>query len=954
MHRAVLVPFTVSLLVIGSLHLEAGEETSPISLHDRIDQICSNTAFGPVAVTTDDSTFLKRVYLDLIGRIPTISETRSFLSDERPDKRVLLVDDLLNRPDFARHMAIVFDVMLMERRGGKHVTTDDFRNYLEESFKTNKSYLTLVREILGADGTPEKIRPASAFYLERDVEPTLLTRELGRTFFGVDLQCAQCHDHPNIADYHQQDFYGLQAFVIRASLFRPDDKQPGLIMESAEGEANFKSVFTDREGLTGPRVIGGEEVVEAKLTPSQQYQVAPAKNVRHIPTHSRLASLSENTTGQPTEAFNRNIANRLWRQMFGRGLVEPVDLHHSGNPPVNPELLSAISTGFVELNYDVKSFLREIALSQTYQRSAQLPETTESIAELESRIKTLQETADTQLAQSYEADKLVDQAIETLDVAVAEVKPLRDSIAAANKTASEALAARDKAAVQVEARKKEISEKQSQQALVADAAAKAKIASETLKDDAELTAAADTIQKKADALAAAIIPLQESEKTEIAALEAAEAHLHQTESAEQTAIAAALPGEEKVRNLRDKLIELRFAAAANRNQSQLAKRDVAMLQAMFDQETATQKIAALTKRIPELTTMQADTERTIGMLATAVSDHQTQLDAALAESTRLRTRIESAEQARISHRDTALVLVNSLAQVSLTEQSSTMSQQLAAAKVQLTSSLQTIESTTADLDQRLSQWKSGLEVNEVAAAAQRTAIENTTQQLTASQSTLAQIDRELQEAHLQWEVHQKAAAANREAVINFATQRSNIAGIIPLTPEQLGWSLLAATGQADRQRAAESAKYAQEHPLSEEDQKNPEKLAEQERAIDAATKTALNGVVNRLVQMFGGGVGQPQHEFFATADQALFFSNGGELRGWLSPSGGNLTDRLNKLEDAQAIAEELYLSILCRLPIQVEVEEVKDYLTRRTDAKSQAVQELAWALFTSAEFRFRN
>ena len=121
-----------------------------------------------------------------------------------------------------------------------------------------------------------------------------------------------------------------------------------------------------------------------------------------------------------------------------------------------------------------------------------------------------------------------------------------------------------------------------------------------------------------------------------------------------------------------------------------------------------------------------------------------------------------------------------------------------------------------------------------------------------------------------------------------------------------------------------------------------------------ATIGKLKGNVTEFVKLFGAGAGQPQHEFFATVDQSLFFANGGQVRGWLIPSGGNLTDRLMKTEDSKALAEELYLSLLTRLPTAEETTDVAAYLAANKDKKNEAVQELAWALLTSTEFRFNH
>ena len=125
---------------------------------------------------------------------------------------------MLASEEVSGHLATTFDVMLMERRGGKHVKSEEFRAWLKASFDQNKPFHQLAAELISAD-TSDASRPSAAFLLERDVEPNLLTREIARMFFGMDLQCAQCHDHPNVDDYKQEDYYGLYSFVSRSSLF---------------------------------------------------------------------------------------------------------------------------------------------------------------------------------------------------------------------------------------------------------------------------------------------------------------------------------------------------------------------------------------------------------------------------------------------------------------------------------------------------------------------------------------------------------------------------------------------------------------------------------------------------------------------------------------------------------------------------------------------------------------
>jgi len=335
-------------------------------LHERIDAQIGGD--GPL---TDDAAFLRRVSLDLTGVIPTADQARAFVADESPNKRETLIDQLLASPRYARRMQYVFDVMLMERRADKHVKQQQWRDYLHASFAENKPWDVLTTELLTADGADPATRPAAKFILDRELKPEEVVRDLGRVFLGRDFQCAQCHDHPNVNDYLQRHYYGLAAFLNRSYLFKDPKTKLTSIGEKAEGVVEFTSVFTQESGKTPPRMLDQSPLNDPELE-GEAYKVKPAKNVRSIPVHSRRLQLAAAMTDPANTAFSQNIVNRLWAVMLGRGFVEPVDMWHSDNPPTHPELLEELAAAFQEQHYDIKFLLREIALSQTYQRSSQL------------------------------------------------------------------------------------------------------------------------------------------------------------------------------------------------------------------------------------------------------------------------------------------------------------------------------------------------------------------------------------------------------------------------------------------------------------------------------------------------------------------------------------------------------------------------------------------------------
>lgn len=322
-----------------------------------------------------DAEFLRRITLDLAGTIPPVADVRAFLTDADPQKREKLIDRLLASPAYSRHMQHVFDVILMQRLRSKNVPAADWQKYLRESFAQNKPWDQLAREILSADGIDAALRPAARFFLDRDVEVNRITRDVGRIFLGVNLECAQCHDHPQIDDFKQQHYYGLAAFLVRSSLFK-DPKGVTSLAEKADGEVSFESVFEIRDKkssgpkTTRPRLFENTALDEPKFEKGQEYKVKPDKTVRPVPQYSRVAQFGPQVAAAENVRFRRAIANRLWALMMGRGLIEPVELDHSDNPPSHPELLDLLTQEVATRKFDIKSLLRELALTKTYQRSS--------------------------------------------------------------------------------------------------------------------------------------------------------------------------------------------------------------------------------------------------------------------------------------------------------------------------------------------------------------------------------------------------------------------------------------------------------------------------------------------------------------------------------------------------------------------------------------------------------
>ncbi len=316
-----------------------------------------------------DAEFLRRIFLDLSGTIPSSQETRLFLDDPSKTKRIAIIDELLNRPTYATRMASAFHVMWMERLG------DDERwtNYLNDCFAKNRPWNELAKEILRADGV-EGSRFFMAKRLENygqnPVDYSGLTRDIGRLFLGKNFQCCECHDHLTIPEYKQSHFQGLHAFI--RNIYLADAKSLQVAERPTTDKLAFASVFTKVQMQTAPALPGGMMLEIPALPKGEEYLEKPDRKTKNpgIPKYRTLVSLSEAITSPQNPDFATNFVNRIWFLFMGRGLIHPLDLSHAENPASHPELLKHMTKAFIEHHYDIRWLVREIVSSQAYQRSS--------------------------------------------------------------------------------------------------------------------------------------------------------------------------------------------------------------------------------------------------------------------------------------------------------------------------------------------------------------------------------------------------------------------------------------------------------------------------------------------------------------------------------------------------------------------------------------------------------
>jgi len=318
-----------------------------------------------------DSVFLRRVYLDLVGMIPTYEETTAFLADTDPKKREKLIDKLLADPRYARNQAQTWDVSLLGRnpKGIRSTNRDAFRKWLATQFEKNEPYDRIVHKLLKAEEDNSKL-----FYVAYRNSDDLTTRTM-RFFLGTQLQCAKCHDHP-YEEWTQQDYYGMAGFFVRTFIVETDGANEHIkkfyVGEKSTGEVNFKITPKDakppaKDEPVKPRFLGGDELAEPELPEGFKEPKVEPKKAPPKPLFSRREKVVEWITAKENPYLARATVNRIWAQFMGRGFVHPVDDFTSENDPSHPELLKEIESQFIAHQFDLKWLFREIVNSQAYQ-----------------------------------------------------------------------------------------------------------------------------------------------------------------------------------------------------------------------------------------------------------------------------------------------------------------------------------------------------------------------------------------------------------------------------------------------------------------------------------------------------------------------------------------------------------------------------------------------------------
>jgi len=297
----------------------------------------------------DDETFLRRAYIDITGTLPTPEEVTKFEADKNEKKRAAKVDELLERKEFVDIWALKWSELLQVRTDnnnqGSYKAVLSYYTWIRERLAKNIPINEVARELIAASGSNFENPAANYYQLETD--PLKLAEDTAQAFFGTRIQCSQCHNHP-FDRWTMADYRGFVAFFTQVGRKNGEDPREKIIFNSGGGESKHPVT-----GETVPPRFLGEDAPDTK-----------GKDRRQI--------LADWVASPKNPFFPQHIANLVWAQYMGRGIVEPVDDARVSNPPSNPELLDALAEKLISYNYDLKKLVRDVCNSAAYQRTSRV------------------------------------------------------------------------------------------------------------------------------------------------------------------------------------------------------------------------------------------------------------------------------------------------------------------------------------------------------------------------------------------------------------------------------------------------------------------------------------------------------------------------------------------------------------------------------------------------------
>ena len=393
--RTRLTVLTAGIALVIAPQARAEEKPALSRQIDQLIQKSLDEAKVPASPLADDAEFLRRVYLDITGRISTYEQTTTFLASKDPARRAKLIDELLARPEYGLHFATIWRDLIVDRSAEmsrvRQQFSWEFITWLAEGFNKGRGWNELVSDMLTAEGEAKK-NPATTFVMSNLMNdfprPEDMVGSTSKLFMGIHLRCAQCHDHPFVDEWKQNDFWGVAAFFgqVRDHGSNPNGgSQNPDFREFPHPDEKKEAQYANRIKRAGmiPPQSGPQIAIPTIADPTMTQRLVKAKFfLAEAPTLGEKGPYRPQfaawLTAPENPYFARAAVNRIWTQFFAHGIVDPVDDMGPNHPASHPELLALLAKDFKANGFNTKQMIRAICNSQTYQRTSRpLPQNKE-------------------------------------------------------------------------------------------------------------------------------------------------------------------------------------------------------------------------------------------------------------------------------------------------------------------------------------------------------------------------------------------------------------------------------------------------------------------------------------------------------------------------------------------------------------------------------------------------
>lgn len=949
------------------------------TLHQRIDGSAHPDMPWLRAASAPETQALRRLSLDLRNTVPSLEEIDAFVAEPVEGRWQRWVEKFLADPLHRERMVDWYDKTLLQRRPFQNVDRATWIAYLRKSVDANTPLDAMLRGIVQSPWWNKNARAEQRFFLERGGDAHAIARDIGRVFFGKDMQCAQCHDHPQIEDFLQIDYHGLLAFVSASSLAEgktTDEKgaevKLQMYIEKAAGDAPFESVFNKGVSFrSATRAPGQPELFETYLAPDGRYEPNAREGafagLPNAPVQSRRSLLAEQLQAS-NRAFTENWANRLWAMMFGRGLIHPLDMHHFDNPASNPELLTLLTDALVESKFDAPSILRQIALSETYKRGRLMP--VDTVVDARGVVRTQSPDAVAWRSQLSEAIVQAKAAVGPAENAWKEKQTAYDAAADAwrevqksriairgeldaaeagfndaAKKFGDAQAGFDKAAAAHTSMAQKVG-------LLEEAAQKLEQA-KALGDDPDIQSSIAATRTKIEALKPQVLAAEQAATAAAMARDAA-AGVKESKRGDWTAVVDRLkPVEEQLRTADISMTQARDAFQAARRHAAMLSQRVQRLERMVLWFDRSQEAGAFESQLSQLATQGTPMQE--AMLV--ASNERLAVEQAMA--TLLGTITETSKQLEpVSAKWKELValkekLSNTKAQLADTKPLVAEPTAIDSAIAQIDASLLARDAELGAVDTQMKQLQATLEQMQKKHQESKTQLDNAISKVQTQQAALESHRATMQTVETQAGKLAEECAVLRAEVLEDCQSVFAVAPERALSPEQFGWSILTVTGVHANYVANERAELDKNSPLAADLPADQIAIQQQARNLQVvrSARDKLQGNIDTFSSLYSSGVGQTSDEFFASPDQALYVANGGAVFSWSAPSGNNLTNLAIQAPTPEGAAELLARGLLARSANAAEKLWIPEILQKSPEAKPALIQELVWGVIAGVEFR---